>query len=187
MGFALADAAARRGAAVQLVSGPTTLQAHHPSIETTAVRTAQEMYEASQEHFPASDLAIFAAAVADYTPQEKHSQKLKKSSSKHQLMLTKTVDIAQTLSAQKQPNQRTVGFALETENELAHAAAKLDRKHLDMIVLNSLNDAGAGFGYDTNQVYILTKNTSEPRSFPLKSKAAVADDIVDPIIAEYYD
>jgi phosphopantothenoylcysteine decarboxylase/phosphopantothenate--cysteine ligase len=131
-------------------------------------------------------LAIFAAAVADYTPQQPAPQKIKKASDTLTLTLTKTADIAQTLSAQKQARQRTVGFALETENELEYAAAKLQRKHLDMIVLNSLNDAGAGFGHDTNQVKILTQNMTEPIAFSLKDKRAVATDILDTIISTYY-
>ena len=187
MGYALAEEAARRGAEVHLISGPTTLTIAHPNVSLTRVRTAQEMLGAAQSVFPTVDLAIFAAAVADYTPQQSAPQKIKKSSDTLALTLTKTVDIAQTLSAQKQAGQRTVGFALETENELEHAAAKLQKKHLDMIVLNSLNDAGAGFGHDTNQIKILTQNTPEVRAFPLKDKRAVAADILDTIISTYYD
>ena len=185
MGYALAEEAARRGAKVHLVSGPTGLETNHPNIQLAPVRTAQEMYEAAKAVFPEVDLAIFAAAVADYTPQQPAPQKLKKSSDTMQLTLTKTVDIAQTLSAQKQSGQRTVGFALETENELDHAAAKLSKKHLDMIVLNSLNDAGAGFGHDTNQIKILVHTISEPITFPLKDKRTVAADILDTIISTY--
>jgi phosphopantothenoylcysteine decarboxylase/phosphopantothenate--cysteine ligase len=186
MGYALAEEAARRGAEVRLVSGPTALAVSHPSIRVVRVRTAHEMYEASLSVFPSVDLAIFAAAVADYTPSQSAPQKVKKSADTLQLTLTKTVDIAQTLSAQKQTGQRTVGFALETERELEHAAAKLEKKHLDMIVLNSLNDAGAGFGHDTNQIKILTQNTTEALTFPLKDKRAVAADILDTIITTYY-
>ncbi|MGB3849972.1 MAG: bifunctional phosphopantothenoylcysteine decarboxylase/phosphopantothenate--cysteine ligase CoaBC [Tunicatimonas sp.] len=185
MGYALAEEAARRGAEVRLVSGPTALTASHPSIQTVRVRTAHEMYEAAQSVFSSVDLAIFAAAVADYSPQQSAPQKIKKSDTLS-LTLTKTVDIAQTLSEQKQAGQRTVGFALETERELEHAAAKLRRKHLDMIVLNSLNDPGAGFGHDTNQIKILTQNTAEVLTFPLKDKRAVAADIFDAIIDTYY-
>ena len=186
MGYALAEEAARRGAEVHLISGPTALEINHPNIQLTHVRTAQEMLEATRSVFPTVDLAIFAAAVADYTPQQSAPQKIKKASDTLALTLTKTVDIAQTLSAQKQAGQRTVGFALETENELEHAAVKLQKKHLDMIVLNSLNDAGAGFGHDTNQVKILTQNMTEPIAFPLKDKRAVATDILDTIISTYY-
>ena len=186
MGYALAEEAACRGAEVHLVSGPTALTINHPSIRIVSARTAQEMHEAAQSVFPSMDLAIFAAAVADYTPQQTSSQKIKKAEGPLQLTLTRTTDIAQTLGAQKQAGQRTVGFALETENELEHAAAKLKKKHLDMIVLNSLNDPGAGFGHDTNRIKILTQNTAEPIAFPLKDKRAVAADILDTIISTYY-
>ena len=186
MGYALAEEAARRGAEVHLVSGPTASDTDHPNINVVRVQTAQEMLEAARSVFPTVDLAIFAAAVADYTPQQPAAQKIKKSSDALALALTKTVDIAQTLGAQKQAGQRTVGFALETENELEHAATKLPKKHLDMIVLNSLNDAGAGFGHDTNQIKILRQNMPEPIAFPLKDKRAVAADIFDTIISTYY-
>ncbi len=186
MGYALAEEAARRGAEVHLVSGPTALNTDHPNINVVRVQTAQEMLETTRSVFPTADLAIFAAAVADYTPQQPAAQKIKKSSDTLALTLTKTVDIAQTLGAQKQAGQRTVGFALETENELEHAAAKLKKKHLDMIVLNSLNDAGAGFGHATNQIKILTQNTTEPITFPLKDKRAVAADIFDTITSTFY-
>ncbi len=186
MGYALAEEAAYRGADVQLISGPTVLTIDHPNVQIVPVRTAREMYEAAQSVFPTTDLAIFAAAVADYTPQQAASQKIKKADDTLPLTLTKTVDIAQTLGGQKQTRQRTVGFALETENELEHAIAKLKNKHLDMIVLNSLNDPGAGFGHDTNQITILTQNTPEAITFPLKDKRAVATDIFDTIISAYY-
>ena len=186
MGYALAEEAARRGAAVTLVSGPTQRQAHHTSITTVPVRTAQEMYEATEQAFPSADLIIFAAAVADYTPETTHSHKLKKSDGHYQLTLVETIDIAQTLSRKKQKHQRTVGFALETEQERVHAAAKLEKKQLDMIVLNSLNDPGAGFGYDTNRIEILTKNTSKVLSFPLKDKREVAEDIFRTIVDRFY-
>ena len=186
MGYALAEEAARRGAEVHLVSGPTALNTGHPNINVVRVQTAQEMLETTRSVFPTADLSIFAAAVADYTPQQPAAQKIKKPSDTLALTLTKTVDIAQTLGAQKQAGQRTVGFALETEHELEHAAAKLRKKHLDMIVLNSLNDAGAGFGHDTNQIKILAQNMPEPIAFPLKDKRAVAADIFDTITSTYY-
>ena len=186
MGYALAEEAAHRGAEVHLVSGPTALEPKHFNVRIVRVRTAQEMYEAAKAVFSKANLAIFAAAVADYTPQQPALQKIKKSSATMQLTLVKTIDIAQTLSQQKRSGQRTVGFALETENELEHAAAKLSKKHLDMIVLNSLNDAGAGFGHNTNQVKILTQNMTEPIAFLLKDKRAVATDILDTIISTYY-
>ena len=186
MGYALADEAARRGAAVTLVSGPTAQQAYHPAITIVPVRTTQEMYTATEQVFPSADLIIFAAAVADYAPEVTHPHKLKKSDDRYSLTLVKTVDIAQTLSQKKQKHQRTVGFALETEQERAHAAAKLEKKHLDMIVLNSLNHTGAGFGHDTNQIEILVKNSSEILSFPLKDKRLVAVDIFRTIMDRFY-
>ncbi len=187
MGFALAEEAARRGARVQLVSGPTALTTEMPDVTVVSVKTAQEMYEAARAVFPETDLAVFAAAVADYTPQTSHQHKVKSSEDTYQLTLTKTVDIAHRLSSEKQPHQRTVGFALETENERQNATEKLERKHLDMIVLNSLSDPGAGFGHDTNQITIFAQNTKAPRSFPLKNKVAVATDIINTIITHFYE
>ena len=177
MGYALATEAAKRGAEVTLISGPTALSIHHPNIRKVAVTTAQEMLEAAQNHFSEADVVIFAAAVADYTPQTKHSQKLKKKSSMLTLTLEKTADIALTLGKQKQPHQLLVGFALETQNEESNAFAKLEKKNLDIIVLNSLNDHGAGFGYDTNRISILDRQNKTPRPFGLKDKSAVAVDI----------
>ena len=186
MGYALAEAAAGQGAFVTLVSGPTHLTPHHPAIIRVSVRTAQEMYEATAQSFSDADLIIFAAAVADYTPQQPHTQKLKKETDQHSLALVKTKDIAQTLSAQKQPHQRTVGFALETEHERTHAVAKLEKKQLDMIVLNSLNDSGAGFGYDTNQIEIFVRHRADSLTFPLKDKRLVALDILQTIVDQFY-
>ena len=186
MGYALAEELALRGALVYLVSGPTTLSAHHPNITVASVRSAQEMYEASEAYFAQTDLAIFAAAVSDYAPEEVHQQKLKKQQDTLTITLRKTPDIAALLGKRKQPGQRTVGFALETENTVENAQAKLDKKNLDMVVLNSLNDAGAGFGHDTNQISILLRNTPDILSFPLKPKTAVAADIVRVIIEQWY-
>ena len=186
MGYALAEEAARRGATVTLVSGPTHLNTSQETIQRVSVRTAQEMYEAATLAFSTADLAIFAAAVADYTPQQLHAQKLKKTTDQYTLALTKTIDIAQTLSRQKQPHQRTVGFALETEHERAHAVAKLEKKQLDMIVLNSLNNPGAGFGYDTNQIEIFSPYTPEGITFPLKEKRLIAQDILQTIVEQFY-
>lgn len=186
MGYALAEELASQGASVYLVSGPTTLSAHHPNITVTPVRSAQEMYEASETYFAQTDLAIFAAAVVDYAPEEVHAQKLKKQQDTLTITLRKTPDIATLLGKRKQPGQRTVGFALETENALENARAKLDKKNLDMVVLNSLNDVGAGFGYDTNQITVLQRNTSDILSFLLKPKTAVAADIVRLMIEQWY-
>ena len=186
MGYALAKELALRGASVHLVSGPTTLSAQHPNITVTAVRSAQEMYEASEAYFVQADLAIFAAAVSDYAPEEVHAQKLKKQQDTLTLALRKTPDIAALLGQRKQPGQRTVGFALETENAEENAKAKLDKKNLDMVVLNNLSDEGAGFGHDTNQITVLQRNTPEILSFPLKPKTAVAADIIRVIIEQWY-
>ena len=186
MGYALAEALALQGASVYLVSGPTTLSAHHPNITVASVRSAQEMYEASEAYFAQTDLAIFAAAVSDYAPEEVYAQKLKKQQDTLTITLRKTPDIAALLGKRKQPNQRTIGFALETENAVENAQVKLDKKNLDMVVLNSLNDTGAGFGHDTNQITILRRNTPDILSFPLKPKTAVAADIVRVIIEQWY-
>ena len=186
MGYALAEEAARRGAQVTLVSGPTYQRAQHPAITLVPVRTAQEMHEATERVFSQADLIIFAAAVADYTPEITHPQKLKKTTDSYTLALTKTVDIAQTLSGKKQGHQRTVGFALETERGRSNASAKLEKKQLDMIVLNSLSKPGAGFEHNTNQIEILIRNSSEVLSFPLKDKREVAGDILQTVVDRFY-
>ena len=177
MGFAIAERMAAHGAQVQLVTGPTHLQATHPRIRVTRVMSAQQMYEAAAGFFPESDITVLAAAVADYRPETQAEQKIKKKEEHFSLPLVKTVDIAATLGKQKQPRQIMVGFALETENELANATEKLHRKNLDMIVLNSLNDKGAGFGHDTNKISVIQKS-GNVRFFNLKNKSEVAADIV---------
>ena len=182
MGVALAEAAARRGAAVILVLGPSRLSPQQPGIQTIRVETADQMHKVAVQHFPAADLAILAAAVADYRPQEASLQKIKKKSDTLNLELTKTPDIAASLGRSKKPGQLLVGFALETQNELTNAREKLEKKNFDCIVLNSLQDAGAGFNYDTNKVSILHKN-NKIRNFELKSKAAVAEDILNEVEA----
>lgn len=182
MGFALAQVMADHGAAVILISGPTSLTVQHPSIKTVSVTNAQEMYTACQQYFNTIDIAVFAAAVSDYTPKIKYQEKLKKGADELTITLEKTTDIAKTLGSQKKPSQFLVGFALETHNEIENAREKLVSKNLDMIVLNSLNDQGAGFGYDTNQVRMFFSNTQEIKAFVLKSKQEVAHDIVQAII-----
>ncbi len=177
MGFAIAESMAAHGAQVQLVAGPTHLQATHPRIRVTRVTSAQQMYEAAAGFFPESNITVLAAAVADYRPETQAEQKIKKKEEHFSLPLVKTVDIAATLGKQKQPHQLMVGFALETENELANAQEKLLRKNLDMIVLNSLNDKGAGFGHDTNKISVIQKS-GNVRFFDLKNKSEVAADIV---------
>jgi phosphopantothenoylcysteine decarboxylase / phosphopantothenate---cysteine ligase len=177
MGLALANRLAQAGALVTLVNGPSALAVNNPLIKVEKVRSAKQMYEACAKHFEEADITIFAAAVADYTPSEVADKKIKKKEDTFTIHLEKTVDIAASLGKMKKEHQRIVGFALETDNELANAHDKLQRKNLDMIVLNSLQTAGAGFGHDTNQVTIIHKNGQEV-NFELKSKTAVANDIV---------
>lgn len=177
MGYAIAEALASRGAKVDLVSGPTHLVTHHPDIQITRVTSAEEMYNACASFFPAADITVLSAAVADYRPTVKAEQKIKKGDGGLILELTKTYDIASELGKVKKSGQVIVGFALETENEKANAQKKLTAKNFDFIVLNSLKDAGAGFGHDTNKVTIIGKNDLV-KEFNLKSKKEVAADIV---------
>jgi phosphopantothenoylcysteine decarboxylase / phosphopantothenate---cysteine ligase len=179
MGFALAESLAIRGAMVELISGPTHLHTDHPRITLTRIQTAEEMHAASVKIFPAMDIAVLSAAVADYKPRVKAEQKIKKKDDGLTLELTKTHDIAATLGQLKKPNQLLIGFALETENESANARKKLESKNFDFIVLNSLNDPGSGFGHDTNKITIM--DHTESRDFPLNSKTAIANHIVDVI------
>jgi phosphopantothenoylcysteine decarboxylase/phosphopantothenate--cysteine ligase len=185
MGAALAIEAARRGAAVELVMGPTALTIDHPGIRVTSVESAREMYEACREKFPGSDVAIMAAAVADYTATSVPQEKIKKNTGSFTLHLTRTTDILQSLGESKTNGQVVVGFALENKNEQEYARKKLDEKHADMIVLNSLNDQGAGFGFDTNKITIFEKGGVQ-LEFEQKSKQEVAKDIVDRIVNMLY-
>jgi phosphopantothenoylcysteine decarboxylase/phosphopantothenate--cysteine ligase len=178
MGYALAEECAKRGWEVELVSGPTKLEVKHPNIRRTDVESAAEMYEATTALFPSCNAAIMCAAVADFTVDAVAAEKIKRGESGLELNLVPTRDIAAALGAQKRADQRLVGFALETVNELAHAQEKLRRKQLDFIVLNSLNDAGAGFQHDTNKVTIIPAEGA-PVPFALKSKTEVANDILD--------
>lgn len=180
MGYALAQVLAERGALVTLVSGPTSQVATHPAVRVVQVRSAAEMYAACLSCFPSAQLIILSAAVADYTPKVVADRKLKKKENEFSLELVKTVDIAASLGKLKRDDQVMVGFALETDNELANAQAKLVSKNLDLIVLNSLRDAGAAFGHDTNQVTLIHRSGAIHR-FGLKSKLAVAHDIVDQV------
>jgi phosphopantothenoylcysteine decarboxylase / phosphopantothenate---cysteine ligase len=180
MGIAIADALAARGADVTLVLGPTRLRPTHPGVRVVAVQSAQDMYEASQKVFGEMDLAVLAAAVADYRPKHVATQKIKKKDDELAIELARTVDIAAALGQVKRAGQVVVGFALETNDETTHAQGKLERKNFDAIVLNSLRDAGAGFGHDTNKISILRRDGTRT-DFDLKSKIAVATDIVDEI------
>jgi phosphopantothenoylcysteine decarboxylase/phosphopantothenate--cysteine ligase len=180
MGYAIAEELARRRAEVLLISGPVNLSAEHPSIRTVNVHTADEMYRAAIEQFPKMDAAVMAAAVADFTPVEKRSDKIK--DKRHlTLQLTPTKDIAAQLGKMKKPGQILAGFALETDNETENALQKLKKKNLDFIVLNSLNDAGAGFRYDTNKVTLI--DAEKQQHFDLKPKEEVAKDIADRLLA----
>lgn len=179
MGFALAEACAARGAEVELIAGPVAMQAHHPHIKRTDVTSAQQMYEAATSIFPHCDTGILCAAVADFTVAETAKHKIKREGSGGlHLDLIPTHDIARALGAIKHDGQKLVGFALETDHELEHATDKLKRKNLDFIVLNSLRTPEAGFACDTNKVTLLFADGTQ-KDFPLKSKAEVADDIVD--------
>lgn len=178
MGYALAEAFALAGADVHLISGPTCLSLPDAAITREVVRSADEMFAATEKQFSTADLVIFSAAVADYKPQIVAEQKIKKTENAFQLSLTKTIDIAATLGQQKKPGQYIVGFALETHDEHTNALDKLRRKNFDWIVLNSLRDAGAGFGYDTNRITIIDRNGNET-GFPLKPKRDVATDILN--------
>lgn len=181
MGFALAESLAKAGAEVHLVTGPTSLENHHPHVHLTRVESALQMYDSATSLWPSCNGAVLSAAVADYRPEHTADHKLKKQGSDGiTLHLVQNPDILATLGASKQSGQTLVGFALETDNELANAQSKLDRKHLDFIVLNSLRDAGAGFGVDTNKVCILGADGSRTDS-KLLSKREIAEMIVNTI------
>lgn len=177
MGFALAEACAQEGAEVELIAGPVGLQVHHPLIHRTDVESAAQMYDAAVAAFKQADAAILCAAVADFTPAATYGEKVKRGADDLTLQLKPTRDIAAALGAMKSDAQKLVGFALETTDEQANAHRKLEKKNLDFIVLNSLNDKGAGFAHDTNKITIISQK--EEREFPLKQKAEVARDIID--------
>lgn len=183
MGFAIAEALAQEGALVDLVSGPTHLSPSNPNIKLHRVTSAGEMFQACEAVFPEAHIVVLSAAVADYKPKERADQKIKKKDETFTLELTKTTDIAATLGKQKKSGQVVVGFALETEQELQHAMQKLESKNFDLIVLNSLNNSGAGFGHDTNQITIIGRN-KKTQEFDLKSKKEVAVDIVNAVITQ---
>jgi phosphopantothenoylcysteine decarboxylase / phosphopantothenate---cysteine ligase len=184
MGIALAEAAAERGAMVELLLGPSKYSTNHPNIKTTRIQTAQQLYEAAMQHFSTSYLTILAAAVADYRPKIVSDTKIKKKEATFTLVLEKTIDIAASLGKLKTEHQIMVGFALETNNELENAQKKLLSKNLDCIVLNSMRDAGATFNHDTNKITMVFKDNSI-QDFPLKPKTAVADDILDVVIEKF--
>jgi len=183
MGFALAEELYLRGAAVELVTGPTQQHTAYKGIGVTKVVSAAEMFTACEALFPSMDIAVMAAAVADYTPEKVSNEKIKKETSNFELSLTKTKDILKYIGTQKKKGQFVVGFALETNNEKENALAKLRSKDADGIVLNSLRDEKAGFGVDTNKVTILDKSGKEWVS-ELKSKKEIAKDIVSFIVSQ---
>ena len=181
MGIALSKELANRGAEVSLVLGPSALSVSIPGVRLQKVQTANEMYEACVEEFRDSDVAIMSAAVADYTPVAQAREKIKKSAESLTLELVKTKDILKSLGDQKKNGQILVGFALETTNEKEYALKKLENKNADLIVLNSLNDEGAGFGFDTNKITIFEKS-GQQLAYERKPKQQVAKDIVDRIV-----
>ena len=185
MGFAIAEALANEGASVNLVTGPTQQHTEQPGISVKSVTSAEEMFTACQSFFPESDIAVLSAAVADYRPLVKANQKIKKKDENLVLELTKTPDIAASLGKLKHNGQVIVGFALETEDEQVNAMKKIESKNFDLIILNSLNDKGAGFGHDTNKITMIDRK-HQMKHFDLKNKKEVARDIVEAIIEKVH-
>ncbi len=181
MGFAIAETCAEAGAEVILITGPVSLSTQNPNIRLIRVQTAAEMLSACLEHFSSCKAAVLSAAVADFSPETALSKKLKRGKDELKLNLKPTKDIAAELGKLKRDDQFIVGFALETDNEIENAKDKLKRKNFDFIVLNSLNDKGAGFGTDTNRITIIDRNNNID-TFELKSKREVAADIVKKLI-----
>lgn len=188
MGYAIANELALNGAEVTLVSGPVNLSARHKNIQVVHVQTAEQMYDACHAVFPFCQGAILSAAVADYRVKDVSDTKLKKKAGEDTftLELVKNKDILASLGAIKQPGQVLGGFSLETHNEIAYATEKLKKKNCDFIVLNSLQDKGAGFATDTNKISLLSSDTDEVQHFPLKNKNEVAEDIVNFMITKYF-
>ncbi len=182
MGYAIAEELADNGAEVVLVSGPVSVTAKHPGIKVIPVESAAEMFAESTQQFAGCDGAIMSAAVADFTPLQPKNRKIKRGKENWQIELQPTKDIAAALGEAKNASQILVGFALETDDEIENARKKLQKKNLDFIVLNSLNEKGAGFRVDTNKITIIDRNNIQ-QNFELKSKREVAADIVQKIIA----
>jgi phosphopantothenoylcysteine decarboxylase/phosphopantothenate--cysteine ligase len=182
MGIALADAAAEYGASVHLILGPVNILPENNSVRVTDVSTADAMAKETIQNFPDCDIAILSAAVADFTPVEIKGKKIKKDGNELILHLKPTTDIAATLGKIKKKTQILAGFALETDNELDNAKDKIRRKNLDIIMLNSLREKGAGFGHDTNKITIIDKYNNIDK-FELKSKEEAARDILGKIIS----
>jgi phosphopantothenoylcysteine decarboxylase/phosphopantothenate--cysteine ligase len=184
MGYAIADELAACGAKVTLVSGPVSIKNANSNIEIISVESAGQMFEKCKALFPETDGAVMCAAVADFTPELKADTKLKRGKEDLVIRLKPTKDIAAELGSTKTSRQILIGFALETDNELTNAYLKLQRKNMDFIVLNSMNDKGAGFGVDTNKITIIDKDNNRS-FFELKSKAEVAKDIVSRLVSEF--
>lgn len=183
MGYAIAEECAKRGASVTLISGPVSLEVNHPNIQRINVESAEDMYNSAHQYFADTDVAVLCAAVADYTPLKKSDVKMKREKKSNlSIELIATKDIAASLGTVKKDGQMLVGFALETNNEEANAKDKLERKNLDFIVLNSLNDKGAGFKCDTNKISIIDRQRRT--DYELKPKSEVANDIVDRIVEQ---
>lgn len=183
MGLALAETCARQGAEVELVCGPVKLETHHPNIHRTNVVSAKDMYEAATSIYPTVDAGILCAAVADFTVAAVADKKIKRGKEDWMLHLQPTQDIAAALGQRKTAKQLLVGFALETTDERENALLKLKKKNFDFIVLNSLNDPGAGFSYDTNKITILS--SGDITEYPLKTKTEVAQDIINRLCEEF--
>jgi phosphopantothenoylcysteine decarboxylase/phosphopantothenate--cysteine ligase len=181
MGFAIAEALANLGAKVKLITGPVSIATSHLGVETIKVKSADEMFAACHANFKTTDIAVLAAAVADYKPASQANEKIKKKDAALHIDLVPTIDIAAALGKEKQSHQRIVGFALETVDEESNAIDKMKRKNFDMIVLNSLKNEGAGFGTDTNQITLFWPDNKR-KEFGLKSKAEVAQDITQEIV-----
>lgn len=180
MAYAIADELASRGAEVTVISGPVSVKATQPSVNVVDVESGREMAAACESRFSDVDIAVMCAAVADYTVENPSATKIKREGNlPPEIKLVKNPDIARTLGEMKSPVQMLVGFALETDNETGNALGKMERKNLDMIVLNSLRDKGAGFATDTNKVSVFTRGDQLPVEIPLKTKREVAADLAD--------
>jgi phosphopantothenoylcysteine decarboxylase/phosphopantothenate--cysteine ligase len=181
MGYAVAEAFLAKGFNVILVSGPVNISLAHPHLSILSVTTADEMYQACLPYFPTLDIAVFAAAVADYKTAEVYTQKMKKSADAFNLQMVKNVDIAAAFGKVKKEGQVAIGFALETNDEKENAHKKLYSKNLDLVVLNSVQDKNATFGYDTNKITIINRDLTA-QAYPLKDKKEVGKDIANAAI-----
>ena len=180
MGYAIAEHFLKEGAEVILISGPVTVRLVHPKLTLVNVNTALEMDLACCRFYEQVDVTVFAAAVADYRPESIADHKIKKDESSFIIKMVKNVDIAYEFGKVKSAKQLSIGFALETNDEVKHAVGKLNKKNFDMVILNSMNDSQAGFGFDTNKISIIKKDLSQT-DYPLKNKSSVAEDIVHEI------